>query len=137
MPDTFHCTIVTPERQVLDEQVTYASIPAFDGQLGVAPQRAPLLAKLGDGQLRIDFATGGSRFFFLAGGFAQMHDNKLVLLSEEAIPVEEIVHEQAQKALQEALALHAVSDAEVQIKSRKLTRARALLALLEHPAPAK
>ena len=82
MPATFQCTIVTPQQPVLDKMVTYASIPAWDGQIGLAPKRAALLAKLGDGPLRLTDAHGNSSWFFLTGGFAQMKENRLTLLTE-------------------------------------------------------
>ena len=137
MPTTFRCTLVTPERQVLDEDVLYASIPAHDGQLGVQSRRAPLVAKLADGALRVDFASGGSRWFFLGGGFAQMRENKLVLLSEEALAAEEIVRQEAEQAMKDALALRGASDEAVQQRDRKLARARCLLALLRRQGAGK
>ncbi|HAI13510.1 MAG TPA: hypothetical protein DCM28_17515, partial [Phycisphaerales bacterium] len=51
MATSFQCTLVTPERQLVDQPVTYASIPAWDGLMGVEPQRAPLMIKLGAGAL--------------------------------------------------------------------------------------
>ncbi|NJL32365.1 MAG: F0F1 ATP synthase subunit epsilon, partial [Phycisphaerales bacterium] len=71
MADTFRCTLITPAQQVFDEEVTYVELPAFDGQMGIEPQRAPMVAKLGDGALRLDFARGESRWYFVAGGFAR------------------------------------------------------------------
>lgn len=131
MADTFRCTLVTPEQQLLDESVVYASIPAWDGQIGLAPQRAPLLVKLGDGALRLDFAKGGSRWFFLAGGFAQMKDNRLSLVTDEAVPAEEIVRKDAEASLREAEAKPAVTDEEVARQQRRIARSRAMLHLLE------
>jgi F-type H+-transporting ATPase subunit epsilon len=123
--------LTTPEAQLLDEQVVYASIPAWDGLLGIAPQRAPLVARLGDGVLRLDFAQGGSREFFVGGGFAQMLDNHLTLLTPEAVPAMDIVGKDAQAALTQAEALHAITDQEVAQKQRQVNRAKALLHLLE------
>ena len=54
----FHCTIVTPEAQALDENIVQAVIPAHDGLIGILTDRAPLLVKLGIGPLRIDLAGG-------------------------------------------------------------------------------
>ena len=49
--ESFKCSVVTPEKQILDDQVTYASIPAWDGQSGIAPGRAALLVRLGIGTM--------------------------------------------------------------------------------------
>ena len=86
----FQCTVITPEQELLDQKVSYASIPAWDGLLGVATQRAPLLVKLGDGPLRLDTEDGKSQLYFIGGGFAQMQNNTLSLLAAEAIAAGDI-----------------------------------------------
>jgi F-type H+-transporting ATPase subunit epsilon len=80
----FSCVVVTPEQQVLDESLTQAIIPAVDGLLGILTDRAPLLAKLGKGPLRLDLASGQHRTFQINGGVAQMKDNKLTILTQVA-----------------------------------------------------
>ena len=132
MAENFHCTLVTPERQVLDESVAYASIPAWDGQIGLMHQRAPLLAKLGDGILRLDFAAGGSRWFFVAGGFAQMKADNLTILTQEAVAAEEVVQMNAESDLEKARAISPKSDDDFQHRQRGIKRAESLLELLKH-----
>jgi F-type H+-transporting ATPase subunit epsilon len=77
----FSCVVVTPEQQLLDESLTQAIIPASDGLLGILTNRAPVLAKLGKGPLRLDLASGQRRLFRVEGGIAQMKDNKLTILT--------------------------------------------------------
>ena len=84
MAETFQCTLVTPERAVFDDQVVYANLPAHDGQMGIMSDRAPLVVQLGRGRLDLQLANGSHRRFDLEGGFAQMNNNKLTLLSEKA-----------------------------------------------------
>ena len=81
---TFRCTIVTPSDSLLDEQVTYATFQAWDGQKGVAPGASAFLAKLGTGAARLDLASGQSRWFVIDGGFAQMQGDALTLLVDGA-----------------------------------------------------
>jgi F-type H+-transporting ATPase subunit epsilon len=90
--------------QVLDEQVTYASIPAWDGLFGVLPDRAPIVAKLGLGELRLDFdgAKSASKAFLVEDGFVQMVSNKLTVLATKAIPVETLNETDAKAELAEA-----------------------------------
>lgn len=45
MADTFHCSVVTPERAVLECEASFAAFPAHDGEIGIMPQRAPLLCR--------------------------------------------------------------------------------------------
>ena len=131
MADSFQCTLVTPEQQLLDEQVSYASIPAWDGLVGVAPQRAPLAMKLGDGPLRLDLPDGESRWFFVGGGFAQMKDNKLSVLADEAVAPGEVNAEETAASLKEAEARVALADEEVLARRRQINRAKHLLVLAE------
>jgi F-type H+-transporting ATPase subunit epsilon len=80
----FQCVVVTPEQQVMDESLTQAIIPAEDGLLGILTNRAPLLAKLGKGPLRLDLASGQRRIFKIDGGIAQMKGNRLTVLTQKA-----------------------------------------------------
>ncbi len=84
---SFQCTIVTPEQQALDEPVEQAIIPAHDGLIGILTDRAPLLARLGKGPLRVDLPGGKQKIFQVEGGVAQMRDNKLTVLTTVAKPV--------------------------------------------------
>jgi F0F1-type ATP synthase epsilon subunit len=80
----FKCVVVTPEQQLLDESLVQAVIPAHDGLLGILTDRAPLLAKLAKGPLRLDLASGQSRTYAIDGGLAQMKDNHLTILTQSA-----------------------------------------------------
>lgn len=132
MPANFQCTLVTPQRQLLDEQLSYASIPAADGQLGVMHRRAPLMIKLGDGALRLDTASGQTHWYFVGGGFAQMKDNVLTLLAGEAVPMAEMDAQEAQAALKEAQARVTLTEEAFEQNQRDLARARTMLQLLEN-----
>ena len=87
---SFRCVVVTPEQQALDETVTQAILPAHDGMIGIQTNRAPLLVKLGIGPLRVDLQGGKQRTFFVDSGIAQMKDNVLTVLTEQALLPEEI-----------------------------------------------
>jgi F-type H+-transporting ATPase subunit epsilon len=87
----FKATLITPESIILDAHVHAAQIPAYDGLVGILVNRAPLLAKLGTGILRLDLAgsTGGAgetERFLVSGGYAQMKGDELTILTNEAIP---------------------------------------------------
>ncbi len=104
---SFRCRLITPAAQVLDEQVTYASVPAWDGLFGVLPGRAPIVAKLGLGELRLEFADKGSgkpaeRSFLVEDGFVQMVNDKLTILAAKAFPTETLSAADAEKELAEA-----------------------------------
>ena len=87
----FRCRVVTPAARILDQDVVYAAVPAWDGSLGVMVDRAPLLTRLGKGELRLDLADstqGSSKTFTVEGGFVQMVNNRLTILAEKATEVQ-------------------------------------------------
>ena len=104
---SFRCKLVTPTAALVDEPLTYASVPLWDGLMGFQPGRAPILARLGLGELRLDFADtsmgeGGSRAYLIEGGFAKMAEDQLTILAERATPSENITLAEAEAELRAA-----------------------------------
>ena len=99
---TFRCSIVTPSAAILDDEVTYASFPAWDGQMGMMPGRSPLLTRLGVGTLRLDFPGGESKQFLIDSGFAQVQGDNLTLLTERAMAADQVSLQNAEAELSEA-----------------------------------
>jgi ATP synthase F1 epsilon subunit len=126
----FHCTIVTPEAQALDEKVEQAIIPAHDGLMGILTDRAPLLVKLGVGPLRIDTKQGQQRFFLIDGGIAQMKDNNLTVLTTQATPASELDAQTANAEFAEAAARKATDAKSQEVREHQLAKARAAQALV-------
>jgi F-type H+-transporting ATPase subunit epsilon len=129
--DTFHCSVITPERAVLEADATFVAFPAHDGEVGILPGRAPLLFKMGIGSLRVE-SPEGNREFFVDGGFAQMVENRLTLLTEQARAVEDIDPAAAERALAEAREMPMVSDAEFAARQRAVDRAETQIRLAEN-----
>lgn len=124
----FHLSIVTPERVVLETEARSVVLPAWDGEIGVLAHRAPLLARLGAGRLRAKTSDGVEELF-VDGGFAQMVDNRLTVLSEQAQRPADLDRDAARRALEEALALPATDADSRKAKDRALVSARARLRL--------
>lgn len=122
---SFKCVLVTPEQQVLDETVTQVILPAHDGLVGIETNRAPLLAKLGIGPLRIDLAGKSSLHFLVEGGVAQMKDNLLTILTQKAVPAAEIDASAARAEYAEATARRITDERSFQDRQDDLQRARA------------
>ena len=119
------CVIVTPEQQVLDESLTQAVLPAHDGLIGVLTDRAPLLVKLGQGPLRVDLAGGQTQNYYVEGGIAQMKDNRLTILTNEATPAGEIDAEAARAEYAEAAARRVTDQHGYEDRQRQMARAKA------------
>ena len=120
--------LVTPETTLLDEVVTSLSFPLYDGQIGVLPGRAPLVGRLGTGELKLQSASG-SRSYFIDGGFAQVKGSVVSLLTHHAVPADRIDASAAQQALAEASKLVPTTDAARAEKQHAQNRARRMIAL--------
>lgn len=117
MPEkSFVCTVVTPEAELLNEPCAYASIPAWDGLFGVLPRRAPILARLGTGELALRLVEpgeqGGERSYFVDGGFVKMAGDHLTVLAERAVAGEHLSESDARAELAEAEARTVPDDAD-------------------------
>jgi F-type H+-transporting ATPase subunit epsilon len=128
MPDTNHrtlqCVVVTPERALLDETVDFVALPMYDGELGVLPGRAPLIGRLGYGELRIRRGAE-TRRFFVDGGFAQVRANTVTVLTARALKPDEINEAAAQQALLAAQTPTTTPEAqEAQYRAQERARAQ-------------
>jgi len=102
MADTFDIEIATPERLLSRERAIRAQIPAKDGYIGVLPDHAPLLSELGIGALT--FTTPDDHRFSLAirGGFLEIYNNVVRVLTDFAERGHEVDVTQAEKDLKHA-----------------------------------
>jgi F-type H+-transporting ATPase subunit epsilon len=119
------CVVVTPEKAVLDESAESVILPMFDGELGVLVGRAPLIGRLGAGELRI-VHHGRTQRFFVDGGFAQVRGNVVTVLTARALKANEINAAAAEAALREA-SKPVVGDAAQEAALKAQDRARAQL----------
>ena len=120
------CVVVTPERTLFDELVDFVALPLYDGELGVLPGRTPLIGRLGFGELRT--RTGGAtRRYFVDGGFVQVRDNVVTVLTHRATEGARVDRAAAARELEQAQARRALSDFEIEERARAIARARALL----------
>lgn len=97
--------IVTPEREAFDEEVNMVTVPSSEGELGILPHHANLMAKIVPGELKI---KKGERVEYLAlgGGFLQMSNNVLTIMTDLATAAEDIDEkavEEARKRAEQAL----------------------------------
>jgi F-type H+-transporting ATPase subunit epsilon len=119
--------VVTPEKAVIDAVVDSVVLPMFDGELGVLPGRAALIGRLGPGELRTRRGSDVQRYF-VDGGFAQIRDNIVTVLTARADKAENINPEEATAALQAP----AAPGADPELRRKVQERARAQLRIARH-----
>ena len=79
-----HVTVISPEAAVFDGDAPIrSSRPAFDGEVGILTGHAPMMTLLGKGTLRV----GDGPSFSVAGGFVQVVDNQVRVVTESAAKV--------------------------------------------------
>jgi F-type H+-transporting ATPase subunit epsilon len=93
-----HFELVTPERIVYsDEEVEMVIAPGADGELGILPNHAPLLAALGIGELRVRKGAE-EESFAVHGGFVEILANRVIVMATLAEGAGEIDVERAEAA---------------------------------------
>jgi len=76
-------SVISPEKTVYEGEADQVVAQAWDGQLGVLQGHAPMLVLLGEGELRIT-RGGADQRFHVRGGFLQVADDVVTVLSEHA-----------------------------------------------------
>ena len=75
-------SVISPEAVLFEGEADSVVAPAYDGEVGILTGHAPLMALLGDGELRL--GGGGGRRFKVSGGFMQVLDNHVRVVTEKA-----------------------------------------------------
>ncbi len=83
MPGPLRVSVISPERVIFEGEADSVVAPAWDGELGILRGHAPLVALLGQGNLRVRRGND-TETFGVAGGFLQVVDNTVTVLSERA-----------------------------------------------------
>jgi F-type H+-transporting ATPase subunit epsilon len=128
---TLRCIIVTPEMTALDTPCEFVAVPLFDGEAGIAPGRAPLIGRLGYGELRVRSGAQTQRYY-VDGGFVQVVDNLVSVLTNKAIAAAQLNPGAAQEQLNRSLASHAAGPVEMAARDRHMAQARGQLRVAGH-----
>ena len=109
MADAVDFELVSPERLVLSAAAGMVVVPGAEGDFGVLPGHAPLISNVRPGVISVYQDRVIEARIFVSGGFAEVSDNRLTVLTEEAVAVDEIDRDDAETRLAEAR--QAVEDA--------------------------
>ncbi len=138
MADTFpayiQLQIVTPEREVAEEEVDEVSIPGKEGYLGVLPGHAPLITELQSGTLTYR-QNASEHYVAIHWGFAEVLPDRVIVLAQNAERAEEIDVEKAERDRQRAeeyLKSNPESEDDIQKAREELGRAECRLETARH-----
>ena len=130
MANTIQVDIVSAEGEIFSGAAKMVFLPAAEGEIGVAPRHAPLLALLKAGEVRVQPEEGEEQSFYVGGGAFEVQPTKVTVLADTAARAAD---------LDEAAALAARARAEEALAGKidKLEQAEALAELARAAAQLK
>jgi F-type H+-transporting ATPase subunit epsilon len=134
MARTIQCTVVTPEKKALDQTAGFVVLPLYDGEIGIGLDHAPLIGRLGYGEMRLR-KGGNVSSFYVDGGFVQVLGNQVTVLTAQALPAGQIDEAAALEQLDSARQQPAPTDEQRQIRDRAVAQARGRLRVARRATP--
>jgi len=132
MAKTIICEVVSAEGEIFSGEVEMVVAPGAMGELGVAPNHAPLLTHLKAGPVRL-FENGEEGVFYVSGGIMEVQPKRVTILADVAMrahDIDEVAAQEARKRAQEAL-LDQRSEMQYSNASARLAEAAAQLRTIE------
>jgi F-type H+-transporting ATPase subunit epsilon len=99
MAETTQFELVSPERLVLSRAVEMVVVPGTEGYFGVLPRHAPMISTLDAGVIDIHENGAVVDRIFVAGGFAEVTEERCTVLAEDAVPLADIDAAATQKEI--------------------------------------
>jgi len=124
-----HCIVVTPDKMVVEQEANFVAFPLYDGEYGVLKGHTPMVGRLGAGELRIITPEGITESYFVNGGFVEVLDDEISLLTTHAWPTSEIDPVEVQQEIDEIRSRPATTAEHARLREENLADCRAQLRL--------
>ena len=99
---SFNVSVVTQVKKILEQEAGYLRLRTSEGDIGILPNHAPLVAELSMGKMEIESPNKDRRdIYFLSGGFLEISNNQVTIIADEILPIEEIDIENEQTQVEE------------------------------------
>ncbi len=122
MADQLAFELVSPVKKLLSKAVSLVTMPGVEGDFGVLPGHAPLIATLRPGVIEVQEADKVTDRIFVAGGFVEVTATRCTVLAQEAMPVAELSRAKLEEALKQLDAAYAVAETEQSRQSLAVQR---------------
>jgi len=134
--DKVEFELVSPEKLLLSREVDMVVVPGAEGDMGVLPRHSPAITTVRPGTIVVFEDGAVTDRIFIAGGFAEVSDNRCTVLAEEATLVEDIDKAAVEQALSDARedVGAAESDAERNAAETAVAVAEAKIQAVDSPA---
>ena len=128
MSETLTLEIVAPGAIVYSAAVQMVTLPGCEGQIGIYPRHVPLLTRIGPGEIIVR-RDGQDEFLAVGEGLVEVTGERVSIITDMAIRVEDINEAAAEEARQRAAARRrdTIADEEVATVNASLARSLAQL----------
>ncbi len=124
---TIAVEIVSAEEAIWSGTGTMVFVPAEMGEVGIAPQHAPLLTRLKPGEVRVQQDNGEEQFFYVSGGLLEVQPHLVTVLSDTALRAADLDEAKAKEAMKQA-------ERDMQNKTSEMELAKAKAELVQAAA---
>ncbi len=93
MAGTIAFELVSPDRLLISEDVEMVVIPGTEGDFGVLVEHQPMISSVRPGILEVHKEGAELRRIFVNGGFAEVTGDRCAVMTEEALPLDEVKRE--------------------------------------------
>ncbi|KAK6430676.1 delta subunit of the central stalk of mitochondrial F1F0 ATP synthase, atp16 [Oleoguttula sp. CCFEE 5521] len=124
-PDKIRLSLALPHQAIYKSQdVVQVNLPAESGEMGILAQHVPSIEQLKPGLVEIIEEAGGSKQFFLSGGFATVQPGSVLSINAvEGFPLEDFSPENVRNQITEAQKIaggsgsaHDIAEAQVELE---------------------
>jgi F-type H+-transporting ATPase subunit epsilon len=121
------CIVVTPERTIYDQAAEFVALTLYDGEIGIAAGHTPLIGRLGFGEMRVRREAEQVDRYYVEGGFVEVFDDVVSVLTQRAVPADQIDTAVAREQLLSAQSRSAATPETMAVRDRTVAQCRAQL----------
>ena len=125
------CVVVAPEETAVEQVASFVVVPLFDGELGIGVGHSPMIGRLGYGEMRVTGSDGSKARYYVDGGFVQVAENVVTVLTGKTVPVADLDLATAEQQIAEAMKRAANTDELLELRDRAVEQGRAQLRLAQ------
>ena len=125
------CVVVTPEETAIEQVASFVVVPLFDGELGIGIGHSPMIGRLGYGEMRVTGSDGSKARYYVDGGFVQVADNVVTVLTGKTVSAEELDVAAAEQQVADALKRPVNTDELVELRDRAVEQGRAQIRIAQ------
>ncbi|MCP4189892.1 MAG: F0F1 ATP synthase subunit epsilon [Planctomycetaceae bacterium] len=125
------CVVVTPEETAIEQVASFVVVPLFDGELGIGIGHSPMIGRLGYGEMRVTGSDGSKARYYVDGGFVQVADNVVTVLTGKTVSAEELDVAAAEQQVADALKRPVNTDELLELRDRAVEQGRAQIRIAQ------